>query len=361
MVHEADGVFQGGGVKGLGLVGALEAFADQSQFPDKYVDNWVNLAGTSAGAIVAAYLACGHSVQDTVQLVKTTPFASFQDWGPGGKLIGGALNLARHHGLCHGQVFHDWFRREVDGQTFGQVKAAGRMLKLIATDITRQEMLVLPDSLSAYKLPGASGPIDPDAFEVADAVRMSMSIPYFFQPIELVHWQTNVTSTIVDGGVLSNFPVWIFDVEDHDPTRPTFGFKLTGGRSAGASFAGITHALGWPVEMGADIFHTTCEAWDNFWVAHSTYVRTCAISAGDIGTTDFNLTPQQQTWLLDSGKSAGEVFLTGWDPTQYVNGNGRKLAEVTTGPASSGAVPGAVSSGAATGAPSSGATPGAVS
>ena len=334
MVHEADGVFQGGGVKGLGLVGALEAFADRGQFPDKYFDTWINLAGTSAGAIVAAYLACGHTVEETVNLVKTTPFASFQDWGPGGEIIGGGLNLVRHHGLCHRKAFHDWFRAAIDGKTFGQITAEGRMLKLIATDITRQEMLVLPDSLPSYKLVGADGPIDPGAFEVADAVRMSMSIPYFFQPVELVHCQTNVTSTIVDGGVLSNFPVWIFDVEDHDPTRPTFGFKLTGGRDAGASFAGITHALGWPVEMGANIFHTTCEAWDKFWVSHATYVRTCAISAGDIGTTDFNLTPEQQTWLLNSGKSAGAAFLTAWDPAEYVNRNGRKLAPVATGAAS---------------------------
>jgi NTE family protein len=328
MMHEADGVFQGGGVKGLGLVGALEAFADRSQFPATYFDNWINLAGTSAGAIVAAYLACGHTVDETVDLVKTTPFASFQDWGPGGEAIGGGLNLLRHHGLCHGQAFHDWFRQAINEQTFGQIKAAGRMLKLIATDITRQEMLVLPDSLPNYKVPGGSGAIDPDAFEVADAVRMSMSIPYFFQPIELVHGETKLTSTIVDGGVLSNFPVWIFDVEDRDATRPTFGFKLVGGRTAGGSFAGITHALGWPVEMGADIFHTTCEAWDKFWVSHATYVRTCAISAGDIATTDFNLTTDQEAWLLDSGRQAGAAFLKAWDPSEYVNRNGRKLAGI---------------------------------
>jgi NTE family protein len=340
-MHEADGVFQGGGVKGLGLVGALEAFADRERFPDKYCDTWINLAGTSAGAIVAAYLACGHTVADTVQLVKTTPFAEFQDWGPGGKLLGGAVNLARHHGLCHGQTFHDWFRAAIDRMTFGGVAAAGRMLKLIATDITRQEMLVLPDALSSYKLPGASGPIDPDNFEVADAVRMSMSIPYFFAPIELVHVETNVTSTIVDGGVLSNFPVWIFDVEDHDPTRPTFGFKLIGGRSAGSSFAGITHALGWPVEMGADIFHTTCEAWDKFWVSHATYVRTCAISAGTVATTDFNLSAENQKFLLDSGNNAGMAFLDAWDPQRYVNSHGRTLA--ASAPPTTASSPGAAS------------------
>ena len=50
-MNEADGVFQGGGVKGIALVGALLEFADRGW------TNWTNVAGTSAGSIIAAYLA----------------------------------------------------------------------------------------------------------------------------------------------------------------------------------------------------------------------------------------------------------------------------------------------------------------
>ncbi len=323
--HEADGVFQGGGVKGIALAGALEEFADSARHPDNYVDRWVQLAGTSAGAIIAAYLACGNSVADTGKLVAETDFTQFEDWGPGGELLGGAVNLVLHHGLAHGRVFLDWFRRQTEEQTFGAVESAGRTLKLIATDITRREMLVLPGSLSNYRLDKDSGPIDPQAFAVADAVRMSMSIPYFFQPVELFHVETGLPSTIVDGGVLSNFPVWIFDVEDHDPKRPTFGFKLIGGKGVGGGLEKIVRAFGWPVQMGVDIFHTTTDAWDAYWVSNSTYVRTCTVSAGDVGTTDFNLTPAQRQWLLESGKGAAREFLDEWQPGQYVNSYGRKL------------------------------------
>ncbi len=54
--------------------------------------------------------------------------------------------------------------------------------------------------------------IDPDELEIATAVRMSMSIPMFFDPV--VH--RNPTNrddehVIVDGGLLSNFPIWLFD------------------------------------------------------------------------------------------------------------------------------------------------------
>jgi NTE family protein len=186
-------------------------------------------------------------------------------------------------------------------------------------------MLVLPGSLSNYRLDKDSGPIDPQAFAVADAVRMSMSIPYFFQPVELFHVETGLPSTIVDGGVLSNFPVWIFDVEDHDPKRPTFGFKLIGGKGVGGGLEKIVRAFGWPVQMGVDIFHTATDAWDAYWVSNSTYVRTCTVSAGDVGTTDFNLTPAQRQWLLESGKGAAREFLDKWNPDQYLNSYGRKL------------------------------------
>ncbi len=245
--------------------------------------------------------------------------------GPRGELLGGAVNLALHHGLAHGKVFRDWFYEKTEGKTFSDIEGAKRTLKLIATDITRREMLVLPDSLSSYRLSKGADPIDPRSFAVADAARMSMSIPYFFQPIQLIHAETGLPSTIVDGGVLSNFPVWIFDVADHDPQRPSFGFKLFGGKGVGGGLEKITRAFGWPVQMGVDIFHTATDAWDTYWVSHSTYVRTCAISAGDIGTTDFNLSPAQKQWLLDSGKEAARAFLEGWDPAQYVNSNGRKL------------------------------------
>lgn len=323
--HQADGVFQGGGVKGIALAGALKEFADSTRHPQNYVQEWVQLAGTSAGAIVAAYLACGHTVEETATLIDETDFTQFEDWGRGGKILGGAINLALHHGLAHGKAFHDWFRDRIHDKSFGEIEQEGRTLKLIATDITRREMLVLPTDLQNYRTSKDGRAIDPKEFRIADAVRMSMSIPYFFQPVELIHAETGVASTIVDGGVLSNFPVWIFDVEDHDPIRPTFGFKLVGGKSVGDGLNKIVRAFGWPVGMGADIFHTTTEAWDKYWVFHSTYVRTCAISTGDIGTTEFNLTETQKQGLLESGQGAARKFLDEWDPDKYVNSKGQKL------------------------------------
>ena len=89
-------------------------------------------------------------------------------------------------------------------------------LKVIASDVTRHKLIVLPDDLVEYN-------INPMEFEIAKAVRMSLSIPFFFEPV-ILNKKGN-PSYIVDGGLLSNFPIWIFDVSDR-PRWPTFGLNL---------------------------------------------------------------------------------------------------------------------------------------
>ena len=70
VIHEADGIFEGGGVKGVALVGALEGFAACG-----YTE-WKSVAGTSAGAILAAYLAVGHSLEDATATIANAPRAA---------------------------------------------------------------------------------------------------------------------------------------------------------------------------------------------------------------------------------------------------------------------------------------------
>lgn len=318
-IDEADGVFRGGGVKGLALAGALLGMADH---PAQPVHRWVNVAGASAGAIIASTLACGFTAQKLEQLLRETEFAQFQDFPLHNKVWGGVPNLVLRHGLARGRRFRDWMSGQLGGATFSAVRTAdghGWRLKLIAADVTFRRLLVLPDDLSLYRLPGSAGPIDPDRFEIADAARMSMSIPYFFEPIGLVDHATGRTATIVDGGTLSNFPVWLFDVSDRPPTRPTFGFTLTGGKGVGAGFQMIEKRLPWGVRLAFDMFHTAQEAWDQRFVSHSTRVRTLAVDAADVATTDFTLSKAKQELLVGNGRTAATAFLDAFKLEDYVN------------------------------------------
>src|SRR5262245_5682416 len=355
-IDQADGVFRGGGVKGLGLAGALVGFAEH---PTQPIKTWVNVAGASAGAIIACYLATGHDANQMVELMKKTKFGDFQDFPGGRKIFGGIPNLVVKHGLARGEKFRTWFNEVLEGATFAKVKVKKDdgttewRLKLIACDITNRSLLALPHDLPLYRKLGGDGPIDPDEFRIADAARMSMSIPYFFEPVQLVRDRVMVTSVgdadglaanqpadrtdvldangdvqerggkeaawreltdaelkaqrsvIVDGGTLSNFPVWLFDARAGEKlTRPTFGFTLTGGKGIGGGVNQALRYAPWAVRFGFDIFHTAQEAWDRRFVSHSTVVRTVAVDAGTIGTTQFDLTVAQQNWLIDSGKNA---------------------------------------------------------
>jgi NTE family protein len=368
-IAEADGVFRGGGVKGLGLAGALQGFAEH---PEKPVTKWVNVAGASAGAIIACYLACGHDAAEMAALMKRTKFGEFQDMPPGGKFFGGGLNLIRKHGLAHGEAFRRWFSNELEAKTFAVTKTEDGKhyrLKLIAVDVTNRALLVLPDDLPRYRRLGEDKPIDPDQFEIADAARMSMSIPYFFEPVqlvrdrlfvedagdadgfaakqfvdrqeidhqnELIHYTggREVTfreltprelkaqrAVIIDGGTLSNFPVWLFDVDApaQKLCRPTFGFTLTGGKGVGGGLNKVISRMPWALRFGFDIFHTSQEAWDTRFVSHSTRVRTIAVDAGTVGTTDFNLPVSAQDMLIGNGREAAKRFLDRFDLADYEN------------------------------------------
>jgi NTE family protein len=334
-IDEADGVFRGGGVKGLGLAGALLGFAEHKTKP---VTKWKNVAGASAGAIIASYLATGHSAQEMRDLLQKTRFDQFMDFGSLGKLSAG-WNLIRRHGAARGAYFRDWFDDVLGGATFGQVKTEdgkSSYLKLITVDILNREMLVLPDDLSdengkpRYRDPKTGDELVADEMHIAHAARMSMSIPYVFEPIKLTRVDGQ-PALFMDGGTLSNFPVWLFDVDDHDPVRPTFGFTLTGGHGIGGPKVKLLTP--WPVEYGLDITHTAMEAWDKRFVSHSTRVRTCAVDAGTIGTTQFNLTQQQQQWLVDSGRKAATDFLNAFNLDDYMNTFGRHMATPAAAPA----------------------------
>ena len=96
-------------------------------------------------------------------------------------------------------------------------------------DITRRKLVRLPWDYGNYGL-------EPGRQRIVDAVRASMSIPFFFEPVEFhapattydgVHYSKG-SVTWVDGGMLSNFPVEVFDRSDGQPSRwPTIGIKLS--------------------------------------------------------------------------------------------------------------------------------------
>ena len=191
-------------------------------------------------------------------------------------------------------------------------------LQVIASDVTTHELLVLPRD--APKIG-----IEPDALDVALAVRMSMSIPVFFEPVRFVNQRTGQMHVIVDGGMLSNFPVWLFDCPDGDvPEWPTFGLLLVepkpetpiGARLPKPRMTG--KGPGAVIDYVKALAQTMMEAHDRLYVEQSNYARTIPIPTLGVGTTEFDLSKERALALYDSGRWAAEKFLDNWDFDAYI-------------------------------------------
>jgi len=286
----ANAVFKGGGVKGIALVGALTAAEDAGWL-------WQAVAGTSAGAITAALVAAGYSAQELKPILFALDFNKFKD----GHFP--VISLLRTEGMYKGQYVIDWLEgllQTKTGKAFASFRDLeeqfGIGLRVVATDLTNRRELVFPADLADY------GFADPKAFPVSHAVRASMSIPFFFEPYELA-CPTGQTATLVDGGVLSNFPVALFRPAGAAPAVPTFGFNL---QAPGDTPTLPTKTL---EEFAHALITTVLEAHDNNAVLDQNYERSIDIPTGSIGTTDFDLTAEQKEWLFTSGQQAAAAFL----------------------------------------------------
>jgi NTE family protein len=319
----ADLVFEGGGVKGIGLAGAFAALTERG-FEPKCV------AGTSAGAISAALVAAGYTSKELDGILLKLPFAKFKDpdrWdraGSPGKLI----SLIRDKGIYEGKFFRDWIARLLDAKGITHFRhlayeddhqpgGKGYRLKVIASDVTHRRMLVLPDDA------GHLG-VDPDELEIAYAVRMSMSIPIFFEPVVHENPETGEDHLIVDGGMLSNFPVWLFDAEGREPRWPTFGLMLVepdpkvpvGRRLAGEEQHGVPR--GSLIDYLKSLATTMMAAHDRLYLENATFARTIPIPTLGIGTTEFDIAPDRVKALYDSGHQAATSFLDTWNFEAYI-------------------------------------------
>jgi NTE family protein len=322
VVSQTDLVFEGGGVKGIGLAGALATLEERGYQPQ-------NVAGTSAGAITAALLAAGYSAAELRDIIIELDYRDFQDraWEDKVPLIERSLSLLLDLGLYEGSYFLAWVRERLEAKgvrtfadlvhpEFADDPAYRYKLQVVASDVTTHELLVLPRD--ARKLG-----IEPDALDVALAVRMSMSIPIFFEPVRIENPETGRTHVIVDGGMLSNYPVWLFD-SDGEPEWPTFGMLLVepqpqlpiGARLPKARMEG--RGAGAVIDYVKALAQTMMEAHDRLYVEQANYARTIPIPTLGVGTTEFDLTKERAIALFDSGRWAAEKFLDKWDFDAYV-------------------------------------------
>ncbi|MGZ4613729.1 MAG: patatin-like phospholipase family protein [Kineosporiaceae bacterium] len=308
---KADLVLEGGGVKGIGLLGAVLTLADAGYtFP--------RVAGTSAGAIVAslvaAYQKAKKDLHELEDVMRRVDYTRFEDCSLLERLtgrVGEGAELLLHGGMHTGDYLTDWLGPELEKAgttTFADLRlddpggslARYQSYSLVvhASDLTRRVLVRLPWDYGQYGL-------DADAQTVASAVRASMSIPFYFRP---VHQRTDRgTVTWVDGGMLSNFPITVFDRTDGRPPRwPTWGVKLSGVPAA-APDRPVRGVLG----MAMTSLRTMTGDWNRYRLTEEgVNQRTINITTDGVSATDFRLDEASREALYRWGQEAARAFLT---------------------------------------------------
>ncbi len=340
-------VFQGGGVKSYGYHGVLRVLDEHD-----ILDNIERVGGTSAGAVQAALLSFRNSAEETIDLYKSLDLTQVRRYSPVEHIspdenplpearldkIRGSLHTAKrllsHFGLYANQYLLSWMEEVIaqhcDGNgraTFADFRVHGfRDLYVIAVNVSRHRA----ETFSAATTPNVS---------VADAVIMSGSIPFVFEAVRFDGEKIGTEGDVyVDGGLLSNFPINIFDspefaVNNRNYTYginwETLGCRLYTPEDCPQRATPITNILNFAenlMETSTEVYNTTI----NYRAADR--LRIINVSNCCVSSTDFDIRTEmsdpQYRQMVEQGEAVTREYLEKYQlPTDRFAGIKDRLTE----------------------------------
>ena len=321
-------VFEGGGVKGIAYVGALQELKNRG-----ILQKIKRVGGTSAGAINAVLLSIGCSLEETQQILWNLDFNNFMDdsWG----VIRDTNRLINKFGWYKGDFFRSWIGniiREKTGSehsTFNDLRNRNLLdLFLVGTNLSTG----FSEVFSIEHTP---------RMRVVDAVRISMSIPLFFAAV-----RTMREDVYVDGGVFNNYPIKLFDREKYlnksalakhartpnyyeavNETRPktsskyiynkeTLGFRLDSGREIAAFRDGAEpqhEKIDDFFDYAGALVKSILNAQNNQHLHSDDWHRTVYIDTIGVGTTDFDIDDTMKQQLVKEGSKGTKRYFEWYD------------------------------------------------
>jgi NTE family protein len=294
-------VFEGGGVKGIAYGGTLEVL-EQSQITPQIE----RVAGTSAGAITATMVSLNYTAAEFINIMMSLPFEKFED----GSDLGGPVRLIEHYGWFKGDYFLSLMESYIEQKT-GDGRATFRDLTEKYRERGFKDLYVFGTDLSQQAVQEFSYRATPDV-AVADAVRISMSIPFFF---EARSYGGNV---YCDGGVLNNYPISTFD-QQYTATDPELGHTMLHRTPNPATLGFHLDNLGQPPPRPIDdvrrfaggVFDALLDIQDIL-LKTSPGDERRSVFINDLGvkTTDFQLSDQMKWDLIAQGRIATSAYLS---------------------------------------------------
>jgi NTE family protein len=313
---------EGGGAKGVAYGGALEAL-EQAGILGKLE----RIAGTSAGSITAALIALGYTPGEVRALLMDLDLAKLKDDG-----AAGPERIVEDFGWYSGEYYLSWVQCQVAAKTgdpdttFRELHERNQAqglpdLYVVTTDLTRSTWEVL----SHETVP---------CMPVATAVRLSGSLPFFFNALrlDLAAFQPgpdgacrpvsetkrgNVFNVFSDGGVLLNYPLPLFDTaffvdggsrDDQEINLKTLGLHLDPPSARRPPLR---------IDSLPEYAESVAEAYlqsqtDYFLNSSCDQARSARIDDLGVATTDFGLTREQKLALIKSGFDHTCRYLKQW-------------------------------------------------
>lgn len=277
-------VLEGGGTHGIAFVGAVQELERLN-----VLSSVRNFAGSSAGAIAALLLSLGLNGLMVERELRELDFNSLKDDSFG--FIRDTYRLVTKYGLCEGVVFEKWIQSVLERYGFARNITLSQLflktknsLHITATNVTKGRTEIF-NYLTHPGLP------------VYLAVRMSMSFPLFFIPI------IYNGSRYIDGGLLDNYPIQIFDTYRVNPY--TLGLRLDTSHEIGKMVSYTDENIIKYIESIANMVYDKLQ--DDL-LSEEDWKRTIRIDTGTGSSLNFNITDRQINELINSGKLAVKKY-----------------------------------------------------
>lgn len=177
-------IFGGGGIRGLSYCGAYKSLLENNI-------NLTGCAGSSIGAVFGSLLSIGYTHDEIYEIMADTGFEMFIDIN---------VDFKKDLGISRGKIFLDWMKDNIEKKFYGDKYKKGEMPPVKFCDV-KSKLIIYAVDLTNLKFKEFSSEMTPD-FEIAQAVRASVSMPGLFTPLEMDG------ALIVDGDLLKSTPLW---------------------------------------------------------------------------------------------------------------------------------------------------------
>ena len=209
-------VLEGGGVRGLAYAGVFSVLEEKG-----ILQQIENVGGSSAGAIAGMLVSIGFTAEEIDSLMKDLPIQKFND-GKGG-VVGKYKRFKNAYGIYKGEEFEKWLQELIAYKTGKSLLTFNQLHQLHLNNNSYKDLYCTGTNLSKQQLEIFSFTTTPN-MPIALAVRISSTIPIYFEPVALDNQfkkikktdSVSFTNYYVDGGMLCNYPINFFDTSENN-------------------------------------------------------------------------------------------------------------------------------------------------